>query len=93
MVKVFVINKIYSGTTSDWNIFDNKRDGFNDQNKQLYADLNNTEAAGGKIDLLSNGFKLRSSSSEVNGSGYGYIYMAFAEAPFVSSGEIPTTAR
>ena len=87
----FVINKIYSGTTSNWNIFDNKRDGFNDQNKQLYADLTNTEASGGKIDLLSNGFKLRSSSSEVNGSGYGYIYMAFAEQPLV--GDNPATAR
>jgi len=87
----FVINKIYSGTTSNWNIFDNKRDGFNDQNKQLYADLANTEASGGKIDLLSNGFKLRSSSSEVNGSGYGYIYMAFAEQPLV--GDNPATAR
>ena len=89
----FVINKIYSGTTSSWNIFDNKRDGFNDQNKQLYADLSNAEASGGKIDLLSNGFKVRSSSDEVNGSGYGYIYMAFAENPLVGTNNIPATAR
>ena len=89
----FVINKIYSGTTSSWNIFDNKRDGFNDQNKQLYADLSNAEASGGKIDLLSNGFKVRSSSDEVNGSGYGYIYMAFAESPLVGTNNTPATAR
>ena len=78
-----------------WNIMDNKRAGYNSDNDYLQPDNDLAESDGspGTVDLLSNGFKLRSSSSEVNGSGYGYIYMAFAEAPFVSSGEIPTTAR
>jgi len=34
------------------------------------------------FDLLSNGFKLRTTSSNYNGSGNTYIYMAFAENPF-----------
>ena len=45
------------------------------------------------IDLYSNGFKPRSTSVEFNGSGNGYIYMAFAEAPLVGSNNIPATAR
>ena len=43
--------------------------------------------------FLSNGFKLRTSEAEGNGSGHTYIYMAFAENPFVTSTGVPTTAR
>jgi hypothetical protein len=32
-------------------------------------------------------------SNLANGSGDTYIYMAFAESPFVSSEGVPTTAR
>jgi hypothetical protein len=34
------------------------------------------------IDILSNGFKVRDSTTYVNASGGTYIYMAFAENPF-----------
>ena len=34
------------------------------------------------IDILSNGFKLRSSYTDINASGSTYIYAAFAESPF-----------
>jgi hypothetical protein len=44
-------------------------------------------------DFVSNGFKIRSSWTGKNASGGTYIYMAFAENPFVSSKGIPTTAR
>ena len=37
------------------------------------------------IDLLSNGFKLRSNAVAHNASGGTYIYLAFAEAPFKNS--------
>jgi hypothetical protein len=43
--------------------------------------------------VKSNGFKQRASSAEFNGSGASYIYMAFAENPFVSSSGIPVVAR
>jgi hypothetical protein len=45
------------------------------------------------IDYLSNGFKIRSTDGAVNTSGSTYIYMAFAQNPFVTSGGIPVTAR
>jgi hypothetical protein len=45
------------------------------------------------IDILSNGFKIRTSTAITNTSGGTYIYMAFAENPFVTSTSIPTTAR
>jgi hypothetical protein len=38
------------------------------------------------IDILSNGFKCRTSESAHNQSGDNFIYMAFAEAPFVTAG-------
>ena len=43
--------------------------------------------------ILSNGFKIRGSGSAQNGSGATYIYMAFAEAPFVNSEGVPCNAR
>ena len=53
-----------------------------------------TGTAGVKVvDFLSNGFKIRGSNTEINQSGNTHIYMAFAEAPFVNSNEVPCTAR
>ena len=82
-----------SSIVGDWYLFDNKRIGYNDFNAQLYPNLSNAEAQDNKIDLFSNGFKIRSTGTSVNGSGTSYIYMAFSESPFVSSKAIPTTAR
>ncbi len=45
------------------------------------------------VDFVSNGIKFRSSHGETNGGSETYIYMAFAESPFVSSEGVPTTAR
>ena len=46
------------------------------------------------MDLLSNGFKHRGVGGDTNVSGDEYIYMAFAESPFVTGASaIPTTAR
>jgi len=36
---------------------------------------------------------MRTSNTDTNASGNTYIYMAFAENPFVTSTGIPTTAR
>ena len=44
-------------------------------------------------DFLSNGVKIKSSNNGWNQSGQTFIYMAFAEHPFVSSKGVPTTAR
>ena len=45
------------------------------------------------MDFLSNGFKLRKNLNGANDSGQTYVYMAFAEHPFVSSEGTPVTAR
>jgi len=78
-----------------WYIFDNKRNPINPAGKRLIADGNNAEDAGTTeaFDFLSNGFKLRNTSNGTNGSGRTYIYMAFAEHPFIGDGVSPVTAR
>ena len=88
----FVLNKLISGTTANWSIVDNKRDNNFNPNVRLFPDLSNAESSTDAVDLLSNGFKWRLTSDTNNGN-YSYIYMAFAENPFVTSTGIPTTAR
>jgi hypothetical protein len=90
----FVMTKESSGT-SHWIIHDTKRSPNNEMRKELYANLSNAEAENARyIDCFSNGFKIRSDDdTQINGSGATYIYMAFADSPFVSSKGIPTTAR
>ena len=87
-----VIYKKSSGA-ENWFIHDNKRQGFNPDNELLFPDLNNAEGTVNRIDLLSNGFKATTSDGGINGSGATYIYMAFAENPFVTSTGVPATAR
>jgi hypothetical protein len=60
---------------------DSKREGYNVDNDPLFPNLDNAEGTQDFLDLLSNGFKLRSTDTGVNGSGT-YIYIAFAEFPF-----------
>lgn len=87
----FVMSK-RTDDTDNWRLFDNKRNTFNIVNNQLLADLENAENTNTFIDFLSNGFKYRLDGG-INTSSGTYIYMAFAENPFVSSTLIPTTAR
>ena len=82
-----------SNNTGAWVINDSKRIGYNPNNYDLYANTTDDEEDNDRFDLLSNGFKARLSSSPSNASGDTYIYMAFAENPFVTSTGIPTTAR
>jgi len=83
----WVMLKETSGT-SDWSMYDNKREPFNVADSTLEANTSDAEAAvsGRPIDILSNGFKLRGDSSFTNENGATYIYMAFAENPFVTAG-------
>ena len=76
-----------------WNIHDAKRDTYNEMNKQLYANSNAADGSSRPIDFLSNGFKQRGTTSDVNNSGDTFFYTAFAEAPFVNSNGVPCNAR
>ena len=87
---------IRSVSTTNWNMFDNKRSAFNVADETLWANSTNSEATVGTsygIDILSNGFKAKTVSSQVNNSNTVHIYMAFAEAPLVGSNNVPCTAR
>jgi len=88
-----IIYKRASDGTNNWSIFDNKRDPHNEIDAQLNPNISDAEGTSLRGDFVSNGWKIRTSSGSVNNSGSTYIYMAFAENPFVTSGGIPTTAR
>jgi hypothetical protein len=78
----------------NWQIYDNKRSGYNKDNDQLFANTNAVEDTGeDALDILSNGFKIRVNSDPVNLSGDVMLYYAFAEAPFVNSEGVPCNAR
>ena len=86
-----LIVKTYT-TNGGWQIYDSKRNTSNPTSKFLVPSSNVAEASGSNdIDFLSNGFKTRTTSNP--GTTDGFIYMAFAEEPLVSSNNVPATAR
>ena len=70
-----------TSTTGDWVLEDNKRLGYNVENRDLYADTTEAEGDNDRLDMLSNGFKQRQTSGNSN-AAQTYIYLAFAESPF-----------
>ena len=72
-----------SDAVSDWSVIDTSRVGYNPDNETLYPNLSIAEQTIYNIaDILSNGFKLRTTDSYQNANGGTYIYAAFAENPF-----------
>ena len=88
----WVLQKNVSATQG-WQLQDNKRNGFNGANKLLQPNDSAAESDVNRIDILSNGFKVITTDAGQNSSGASYIYMAFAENPFVASNFVPATAR
>ena len=89
----FVIIK-RTNLANDWLTQDNKRYPINETvAKTLKPNSALAEGDTGNLDILSNGFKLRSTGTNTNASGGTYIYMAFAEAPIVGTNNIPANAR
>jgi hypothetical protein len=72
--------------TEDWVIYDTARNVINQSKTVLRVDSNTTEftGSGREIDILSNGFKLRTSNATINSSG-DFIYMSWSETPFKSA--------
>ena len=70
-----------TNAAESWEMYDNTR-GFNVHNFNLRANLGNAEQSDVRVDLLSNGWKARSSNTAINTSGHSYIYMALASSPF-----------
>jgi len=85
-----------TNSSNHWIMFDNKRDPHNEAIGTLYPSQSVVEDRGtgaNDIDFLANGFKIREDNGECNGDGDSYIYMAFAQQPFVTSTGVPATAR
>ena len=78
--------------TSNWQLWDNKRDTFNPVEKALHPDATAVASTDQDIDFLSNGFKIRGSVAHINGSGVNFYYMAFGNT-IVGTNNIPATAR
>lgn len=92
-----VIIKNYGNSGYEWRMVDNKRSPVNEVDKFIFPNLSNAEFNGAgtsqDIDFLSNGFKIRTNNTALNGDGHKYVYFCWAENPFVTSTGIPTTAR
>ena len=83
-----------TNSTNDWLILDRKRNTINPSDERLLANSSNAAStANTMVDFLSNGFKPRSTYGGINGASDNFIYMAFAESPFVNSNGIPNNAR
>ena len=83
-------------SSQQWGIVDSKRDVDNPAQHHLFAEADQGEGGASSynnFDLLSNGIKMRSNDQWTNASGGTYVYMAFAESPFVNSNGIPNNAR
>ena len=89
-----MIKKTNSGGSVNCYIFDNKRSPINAVDDFLKADTNDAEGGDGNayIDFLSNGFKLKTGNIGTEASGT-FVYIAFAESPFVNSNGVPNNAR
>ena len=90
----FVMVKDSSNAGYNWMMYDNKRLGYNGGSRYLIANESYAESGSSDnlMDFTSNGFKLRIADQNINRT-HTYIYMAFAESPFVTSSGVPTTAR
>jgi hypothetical protein len=86
-------------SANSWVMFDNKRSssgGFNEIDYSVNAnstDAEETSNTSSDVDFCSNGIKITEDNGAINASGGTFIYMAFAENPFVTSTGIPATAR
>ena len=91
----WILLKASNNASWNWRLSDSTRTTFNSStHHNLFPSSNDAEVSNEKdLDYLSNGFKLRTSGSGVNASGYEMIYMAFAESPLVNSNGIPNNAR
>ena len=81
---------------NNWVMYNNKMNLFNPVGETLgtlFPNRTNAAETQGGIDFLANGFKCRSTYENFNGSSRTYIYMAFAEHPFIGDGTNPVTAR
>lgn len=71
-----------TGGVASWYCLDSSRNTYNVEDAVLVPNTSAAEVAITSVDFLSNGFKLRTTTTDINGSGTTYIYACFAENPF-----------
>ena len=81
-----------------WAMFDNKRIIANGDMHYLAANTSGPESGTGfshndPVDFMSNGFRIMNADAWMNTVNKKYVFMAFAQHPFISSGGVPCTAR
>ena len=89
---LFIVKE--TGNAEPWVMYDNRRGEYGNANpndQHLVASGTAVESSGTAIDFLSNGVKIRSNAGHLNEGDY--IYMAWAETPFVNSNGVPCNAR
>ena len=86
----FVLTKTTG--TDNWRIIDNRRKGYNPNNDILQPSVSQNDSEQTWHDILSTGFKLRTTDSGDNADGTEYIYMAFGQT-IVGTNNVPATAR
>jgi len=90
--KFVLIKQAVGNNATNWSITDDKRLGYNPDNRILYTNSNATEDSYDPIEHLSNGFKLISSTAGYNDSGDTYIYYAVGQS-IVGTNNVPNNAR
>ena len=77
----FIIYKKYNASEV-WYIHDEERIGYNPENRGQYIHSSVVEYDSDRIDIVSNGFKVRNADSDTGANGSDYIFWAFAKHPF-----------
>jgi len=88
-----VLIKNATGSSMSWTLRGDALNPFNPADGHVVPNTTAAEASGKDIDILSNGFKARTTDGGVNGSGNTLVYGAWAESPFVNSSSVPNNAR
>ena len=95
----WVMVKKSNGGSHDWYIqygnttFDDVSQAANPVKSSLIANSSGAKATENSMDFVNDGFKLRTSGNGHNTSGDTYLYMAFAQNPFVNSNGTPSNAH
>ena len=77
----WILLKSTGANGASWTMFDTARSTYNQTDAYLFANAASAEGNAFPIDILSNGFKLRTSDGLLNSSSYSYVWAAFAENP------------
>ena len=80
--KLLLLKQTTTASTTNWVMLDTAREGYNVDNDPLWPNLADQEGTTDLVDILSNGFKIRSTDTSVNASSGTYIGYAWAENPF-----------